>query len=171
VGGGEAVAEACARRHELGAQAALGLEPGLGGGGGRPGPGLLGAGEVGGQGGVQPVGLVAREGGLGVALDGEGLEHADGVAGTVGGGGGRPARGAGGFEAEMERPKRSRPGEEAGVAPGRVGDGEGARRRGEEEAGVELVLGHVEAEDVRGGGHGLGGFGRLASVARGRPSW
>lgn len=48
------------------------------------------------------------------------------MAGGVGVAGHGPALGAGRFEAEVERPGLRRPGQQLGVAGGRVGDGGGA---------------------------------------------
>ena len=152
MGGVEAVLEALALCHQLGAQTALGLELLLRRAGRRPGAGFLGAGEVGHEGRVEPVGLVAAEGGLGIARHGQGLEHADGVAGRVGGPGDGLAVGAGGFQADMERAGRGGPGQQPGVALRGVGHGDGAGLRGEQ-AGVELVLGDVEAQDGLGRTH------------------
>ena len=120
--------------------------------GGVQGRGLLGAAEVGDQCGVEPVGLVAAEGGPGVARHGQGLEHADGVAGVVGVPGDGEAVGADGLEAEVERAGGAGPGQQPGGAGRGVGHGEGAGR-GQEQAGVELVFGYVEAQYGFGGTH------------------
>jgi hypothetical protein len=152
MGGVQAVLESLTLADQLVAQAALGLELLLGGTGRGPGARLLGAAEVGDQGGVEAVGLVAAETGLGVARDGQGLEEADGVAGLMGVAGHGKAVGAGGFQTEVERAGGAGPGQQAGVTGRSVGHG-GGPGPGQEQAGVELVFGHVETEDGFGGTH------------------
>ena len=122
-----------------------------------PGARLLRAAEVGDEGGGEPVGLVAAQAGLGVAGHGQGLEHADGVTGGVNVPGHGPAVGAGGFQAEVKRAGGGGPGQEPDVTRRRVGHGGGAGLRSEA-AGVELVFGHVEAQDGFGRTHTINGL-------------
>ena len=169
--GVEAVLDALALIHQFAAQAALSLELFLRGTRRRPGTGFLRAPEVGDEGGVEPIGFVAAQGGLSVTLHGQRLKDADGVTGGVGVAGDREAVGAGGFQAEVQDTRISGPRQELGVAGRGVGHGEGAGL-GQEQAGIELVFGDVDAQDGFGRTHRcfIDGLCLTAGHAAGRPS-